>query len=702
MRFPYLIALLLVFAGCAATPKAQPTSVIEHPPAPVAPAERVAVPPKVPANSGVNEANLDRSINPCDDFYQFACGGWMKRNEIPPDRARWGSFSEIDERNVALLNKTLEADAAGHGDAQDLYAKKLGDLYASCMDEAKIESTAPSDLKAELARIDAVKSQAELVAEVARMHLAVGNPMFVFSSGQDYKNATEVIGLLDQAGIGMPDRDYYLKDEGKFKEIREKYQLHVQKMFQLSGVSEAAAIAHAKTVMRIERALAEGQLSRVERRDPANVYHRIDLAGIEKAAPHFPWTKYLKDIGQPGVKAINVAVPGFFAALDKLLVEVKLPDWKVYLAWQLIHGAAPFLSKPFVDENFHFDALLSGSTELPPRWKRCVHSADQALGEALGQSFVRQTFGAEGKRSTQEMVAAIEEAMHSDLKTLSWMDDPTRAEAQAKLKAIANKIGYPDKWRNYDTVEISRDSYFRSMMNASAFETHRQLEKIGKPLDRGEWEMTPPTVNAYYEPSMNEMVFPAGILQPPFFSSAARAGVNYGAIGMVMGHELTHGFDDEGRKFDGQGNLRQWWTPKVNDEFERRAQCVVKQFDGYVAVDDLHLKGALTLGENLADLGGIKLAFHAWMAERAAGRSGPPAQATPGQFSDEQLFFLGTAQAWCSKTRPENARMRVTVDPHSPPEYRVNGPLANLSEFAEAFQCKAPSKMVRAEQCVVW
>ncbi|MSP62211.1 MAG: M13 family peptidase [Myxococcales bacterium] len=659
-----------------------------------------AVTPATGPATGIDLQSLDRTVKPCHDFYRFACGGWLRRTEIPADRARWGSFSQIEERNLLVLRAILELDAAGGGDPQDPGKEKLGDLYGACMDERRIESAAAADLAAELRRVDGVRSIAALAEELARMHLGLANAFFQLHSQQDFKDATLVIATLDQGGLGLPDRDYYLKDDGKFPEIRLAYGRHVAKLFELSGARGVDAAVAAQTVLRIERALAEAQLGRVDRRDPAKIYHRLELAGIEQKAPLFPWRAYFKAIGHPDVKLINVAVPEYFAAVDRLLERVPMADWRIYLRWHTLHGAAPHLSRAFVDENFRFfGTTLTGARELPPRWKRCVQAADHSLGEALAQAFVRRTFGADGKRSTHDMVMAIERSMDRTLKQIGWMDDATRAEGFGKLRTIANKIGYPDRWRSYDALSVDRASHLRNMIAASTFETHRDLGKIGRPLDRGEWQMTPPTVNAYYEPSLNEMVFPAGILQPPFWNRAARQAVNYGAIGMVMGHELTHGFDDEGRKFDGQGNLRQWWTASVNEEFERRAACVVKQFDGYVAVDDLHLNGKLTLGENIADLGGIKLAYHAFAAEQAEGHLGSPVQ---GEFSDEQLFFLGIAQAWCTKTRDENARMRVTVDPHSPPENRVNGPLSNLAEFAAAWQCGPGSRMVRAEQCVIW
>jgi putative endopeptidase len=678
-----LFALLVVACGC-------------HQEAGGAAAPVASNPPSAAAQTGVDESAIDPSVNPCDDFYQYACGNWIKHTEIPADKAQWGrGFSVIDEENQKQLRSVLESAAKGEGG--DPYSDKLGAFWTTCMDEATLEQKAPAELKAQLARVDAIKDPASLIKEVARIHLGVGNPLFEMGQEQDFKDATLVVGVLDQGGLGLPDRDYYLLTTGKFPEIKKQYQAHVDKMLTLAGEPAAQAQKDAATVMRIETALATAAMSRVDRRDPKKVYHRLELAGIEKTAPKWNWKLYLTEIGAPNVTQINVRSPDFFAALSKELVKTPLADWKAYLRWHVVHNLAPTLSRTFVDENFAFyGKVLQGTAEIEPRWKRCVHMIDMLMGQALGQAFVRKTFGAEGKQRTQEIVHAIEEAMNANLDGLRWFDDATRKQAHEKLGAIANKIGYPDKWRNYDALEVTKASFVQNAINGNQFETRRQLAKIGKPVDRTEWGMTPPTVNAYYNPSMNEMVFPAGILQPPFFNRAAVAPLNYGAIGMVMGHELTHGFDDEGRQFDAKGNLREWWSAPVGKEFEKRAQCVVEQFNGYIAVDDLHINGKLTLGENIADLGGIKLAHAAWVKARG----GAPQKF--GKFTDDQVFFLGAAQAWCSKRRPELARQRVTTDPHSPPQFRVNGPLSNLKEFADAFQCKAGDKMLRQNACVVW
>jgi putative endopeptidase len=682
-----LLLALVLAAGCHQE--------AAKPAAPVA----NAVPPEAPAapvGTGLDETAMDTSAKPCDDFYQYACGSWLKRTEIPADKSSWyRGFSVIEERNENELHTILEA--AAKGQATGTYGDKLGALYASCMDESAIESSAPTELKQKLKRIDIVKDLSGLQAEVARMHLGVGNPIFSFGQTQDAKDATLITGELDQNGLGLPDRDYYLTTTGKMPEMKKAYQAHVEKMLTLAGEPAATAAKDAATVLKIETALAQASQSRVDRRDPNKVYHRLELAGIEKTTPKWNWKAYLKAMGAGEVTQINVTSPEYFAALNKLLTTTPVAEWKAYLRWHFVHNAAPALSKAFVDENFAFyGKTLSGQAELEPRWKRCTHGVDRMIGEALGKAFVDKTFGADGKDRTLSMVKEIEGSMSGNLDGLKWFDDATRKQAHEKLTAIVNKIGFPDKWRNYDALDIQRDSYFTNVVRAEEFETRRELAKIGKPLDRAEWGMTPPTVNAYYNPSLNEMVFPAGILQPPFFNRAAVKPVNYGAIGMVMGHELTHGFDDQGRQFDAKGNLRDWWSAPVGKEFDRRAQCVVDQYSGYVAVDDLHLNGKLTLGENIADLGGLKLAHAAYAASRAG------AVQKIGKWTDEQLFFLGTAQSWCGKRKAERARMLVTVDPHSPAEFRVNGPMSNLSEFATAFQCKAGDKMVRQNQCVIW
>jgi putative endopeptidase len=657
--------------------------------------EQVSTPPP-PPEVGIDEGIIDRAANPCDDFYEYACGVWLKKTDIPADRPSWTrSFSVIDEKNDEVKKQVLEEAIAKPADA---VAKQLGDFYATCLDEDKAEKNAKLELDDLLKRLDAVKDMNTLAKEVAREHLTIGSPLFDFGQQQDFKDASQVIGGADQGGLGLPDRDYYLLDDEKSKALRDQYVAHVAKMIELSGVPADHAKGQAGFVMKIETELAKASMSRTDRRTPEKLYHRIELKGLQKIAPKFPWALYLKELGVPTLTQINVLTPEFFTAMSKALGKTTINEWKIYLRWHIIHDAAPLLSKAFVDENFAFnDKVLSGTDKILPRWKRCTALTEGSLGEALGQAFVKKTFGEEGKTATRTILTAIEKAMEENIGKLSWMDDATRKAALEKLSAIANKVGYPDVWRDYSSVQITRDSLVGNVEAAAEFEHKRQLAKIGKPVDRNEWLMTPPTVNAYYDPPKNEMVFPAGILQPPFYSRKAVEAVNFGAIGMVMGHELTHGFDDEGRKFDAKGNLSMWWSKQTDAEFEKRAKCVVDQYNGYEVIDGQKINGKLTNGENIADLGGIKLAYRAFQANRKA-----PSTKPDKGFTDEQLFFLGTAQSWCSKRRPELERQRLIVDPHSTPKYRINGPLSNLPEFAAAFQCRPGSKMVRADACVVW
>lgn len=657
------------------------------------------VPPTTPL--GIDASILDRQVRPCDDFYRYACGGWLDRTEIPADRPAWSrGFSEISERNQKVMQKVLEEASRNKDKGTASIERKLGDFYTACMAEDRIEKSAAGELAELLKPIDAIKSMDDLAREVAREHLGIASPFFGFSSQQDFMDATHVIAGLDQGGLGLPDRDYYLKTDEKSEELRKDYLRHVERMLTLSGVPAAKAKAQALTIFDIEKRLATVSLSRTERREPKKLYHRLEFDGVVKLAPRFPWKLYLTGIGFPDIREINVLAPGFVSGLDKVLGEKPLDDLKVYLRWHTITGVARQLSKPFVDENFRFfSQRLTGTAQNLPRWKRCVAATDHGLGEALATAFVQQTFGPDGKAQAQELINYIEGAMAESIKGLAWMDDPTRDAALGKLKRIVNKIGYPDKVRDYGSVVITPESYLRNAVAANQFESKRDLNKIGKPLDRSEWLMTAPTVNAYYEPSLNEIVFPAGILQPPMFSRSVPRAVNFGAIGMVMGHEVTHGFDDEGRQFDAAGNLKDWWSAKVSTEFDRRAACVIEQYSGYTPVDSAHLDGKLTLGENIADLGGLKLALNAY---RTAMKKSPLPPPSGSEFNEDQLFFLGFAQAWCAKRRPEYSRMLVTVDPHSPPENRVNGPLSNLPDFAAAWKCKAGDKMVRQDLCAIW
>jgi putative endopeptidase len=638
----------------------------------------------------------DKSADPCTDFYQYACGNWIKSNPIPADQSRWGRFTQLEERNLAVLREILEEAAKG-GAQRDAISQKIGDYYAACMDEAAIEAKGLAPIQAELDRIRDLKDKSQLAAEVAHLQRSGIAALFDFGSGQDFKDSNSVIAQADQGGIGLPDRDYYLKDDARMKEIREKYLAHVQRMFELAGEPPARAKADAGTIMRLETDLATGSLDRVSRRDPEKVYHRMSRQELESLAPAFRWTEYLTTSGAPEFQQINVATPDFFKAANNAIGSYSLDDWKAYLRWRVLHSEAPLLPARFVNENFDFyGKTLTGTKEMRPRWKRCVDFTDGQLGEALGRKFVEKTFGAEGKQRTLKMVASLEKALGKSIETLTWMTPATKKEAGIKLKAVTNKIGYPDKWRDYSSVMVRRDDAAGNGMRADQFEFQRQLNKIGKPVDRLEWQMTPPTVNAYYDPQMNNINFPAGILQPPFFDNRADDAVNYGAIGMVIGHELTHGFDDQGRQFDPQGNLRDWWTAADAKAFNDKVACIDKEYSSFTPVDDIHLNGKLTLGENTADNGGLRLALMALLDTIGNDRK------LIDGFTPEQRYFLSFAQIWCESQTPEILRVRAQTDPHSPGRFRVNGVVRNMPEFQKAFACKAGQPMVNANACRAW
>jgi len=645
---------------------------------------------------GIDLSALDRSVNPCDDFYKFACGSWLARTPIPEDRPQWGrGFSEVLERNEAVLREIVEKNARGAVDPADPFAKKVGDFYATCMDEQKAETASFATLRKQLQAIDQIADSRALARRVAELHRGGARAFFGFGARQDFKDATQVIGGVDQGGLGLPDRDYYFRDDKKSQELRALYVDHVGRMLSLAG--DAQAQAHSKRIFQLETDLARASLDRVSRRDPSKTYHRLDRTGLLTAAPHFDWNDYFATVGAPEVQAINVTAPEFFRALDALLALGSLGDTRIYLKWRAIEAAADTLGARFVEERFRYTQALTGAKTILPRWKRCVQITDRALGEALGRSFVTTTVGAEGKAVAREMILDIEQAFDSNLATLDWMDDAAKKASLYKLRKIDNKVAYPEKWRDYTRLSIGRNSLLENVLSAARFETARDLAKIGKPVDRGEWRMTPPTVNAYYSALLNEMVFPAGILQLPFFSLEAPVPSNYGGLGMVMGHELTHGFDDQGRKFDGDGNLREWWSPRVAKAYEERAACVAKQYDAYLAVEDVRLNGRLTLGENIADIGGVKLMISALRANR---QGQPPSNV--GGFDDEQQAFIAFAQVWCTNYRPEAARTQALTNPHSTAQWRVNGPVSDNPDFAAAFKCAAGSPMAPVNRCTVW
>ncbi len=650
---------------------------------------------------GFDTASLDKTCSPCNDFNQFANGGWQAKNPIPAAYPSWGRFNELQEKNQNVMHQILDEALKNPKAVKGSNEQKIAGYYGSCMDEAKIEAEGLKPLQPELELINNVSDVQSLQAEITHLHSLRLPGVFGFRAGQDYKKSTEVIANVSQGGIGLPDRDYYLKDDPKSKDTREKYTQHIVKTFALAGDDMDKATAEAQTVMRLETELAKVSMDRVERRNPDKTYHKMTVAELNQLTPAFNWETYFKTLGVPASTALNVQQPDFLKAVNGFLLSVPLDDWKTYLRWHLIRSTSPLLSKNFVEEDFDFyGRYLTGAKEMLPRWKRCVSGTDAALGEAVGQVYVKRAFTPETKQHAMEMVKNLIEALRSDLSTLSWMSPATRQRAIAKLNAFDRKIGYPDKWRDYATLDITNDSYFSNALHARAFDLKRDIGEIGKPVDRTEWGMTPPTVNAYYNPSMNEIVFPAGILQPPFYDPKADDAINYGGIGAVIGHEMTHGFDDQGAKFDAEGNLVDWWTPEDKKNFNERTDCVVKQFDAFVVEGDLHQNGKLVVGESVADLGGLTVSYAAFQNSL----KGKPKPKTIDGFTPEQRFFLAWAQVWADNMRSEFARQMTLTNPHPLARFRVNGPLSNMPQFAMAFGCKQGDPMVRppSDRCQIW
>ena len=651
-------------------------------------------------NHGYDRASLDPNTAACTDFYQYANGGWIAANPIPAAYSNWGVANLLDEHNRDMLHEILEAAAKNTKAPKGSSEQKVGDYYATCMDEAKVEADGLKPLAPELDRIAKIKDQKTLQDEIARLHSMGINVLFGTGSTQDFKNSAEVTAEVDQGGLGLPDRDYYLKTDEKSTHIKDEYIKHVAKMLELMGDDAAKAATETQTILALETKLAEASMTRVERREPANVYHRMTVTQLRELADGFDWPAYFKTIGVPPSADVNVTSPGFFKAMNQQLTSVPLADWQTYLRWHLINNTAQQLSAKFVDEDFNFKGkVLQGSKENLPRWKRCVAGTDRVLGEALGEVYVKKAFPPAAKARALEMVRNLEAALKTDITTLSWMSEPTRKQAIVKLDAFLNKIGYPDKWRDYSSLEVDRSSYLANRFRAGAFGKRRDLNKIGKPVDRTEWMMSPPTVNAYYNPQINEIVFPAGILQPPFFDAEADDAFNYGGMGSVIGHEMTHGFDDQGSQFDSTGNLANWWSEADLKSFKERAQCVIDQFNSFEVEKGLNQNGKLVAGESIADLGGLVVAYAAFQKAM----EGKPRVDIDG-FTPEQRFFLGYARGWATNMRPELKRMLVTIDPHPLAKFRVNGPLANMPQYAAAFQCKASDAMVRdtAKRCVIW
>ena len=661
--------------------------------------------PALPYSPSLDLSSMDKSVDPCVDLYTYSCGGWQKKNPIPPDQTSWSVYGKLYLDNLTFLRGMLEQAAQPTPD-RNAVTQKIGDFYAACMDESAVEKRGITPIQGELDAIAQIKSLQDLTTEAARLHYTYfrytynGSMLFSAGSTQDPDDSEKMIAEVDQGGLGMPDRDYYVKDDAKSKETREHYLAHVQKVFELTGEPPAQAKQDAETILRLETAMAKASQTRVERRDPHNLVHKMKLADLTQLAPNFDWVAYYHDMQYPAITILNVDSPGFVKELNRLLASEPIDTWKTYLRFHVADTASPYLSSQFVQESFEFyRKYLRGATEMQPRWKRCVQWIDYDLSEALGQVYVAKVFSPELKASTLDMVRGIEDAMGQRIRALDWMSPETKQQALTKLAGIRNKIGYPDKWRDYSSLTIVRDDFAGNVERAHQFETRRDINKIGKPVDHGEWDISAPTVDAYYNPQMNDINFPAGVLQPPLYDPKMDAAPNYGNTGATIGHELTHGFDDEGSQFDAHGNLKDWWTKEDRVKFDARTQCVDDQYSSYLAVDDVHINGKLTLGENVADLGGEILAYIAWKDATKDQHLQPVDGLTP-----EQRFFVGFAQWDCANERPEDIRVRAMTDPHSPAKYRINGVVVNMPEFSEAFSCKPGQPMVKPADkvCRVW
>ena len=650
---------------------------------------------------GNDVSSMDKNTSACTDFYQYANGTWLKNTEIPAAYPSWGAFNVLAENNRKALHEILEEAAKKTTATKGSNEQKIGDYYASCLDETKREAEGMKPLVPELARIDNIQDAKGVQAQIAYMHRHGIPTLFGYGSLPDLKNSSMVLGAAGQGGLSLPNRDYYTNTDETSVKLREAFVGHVANMFQLVGDTPEQATKNAQAVLAFQTRLAQNSRTPVELRDPTTQYHLMNPAQLKELTPNFSWEDYRRGAGAPTVGDINVAHPEFFTALNKMVTEIPVTDWKTYLRWHLITAAAPSLSSKFEIENFNFfGKTLEGRKEQLPRWRRCVSATDASLGEALGQVYVARTFTPESKARMQSMVNNLIAAFRERLQKLDWMSEDTRKQAIAKLNAFGQKIGYPDKWIDYSALTVSRDSYLANVLRSSEFDQMRDFNKINKPVDRKEWGMTPPTVNAGYNSLNNDISFPAGILQAPFFNPDADDAINYGAIGAIIGHEITHGYDDSGSEFDALGNLKNWWTESDKKNFDARADCVINQFSAFEAEPGLHLQGKLVSGESIADLGGLYVAYDAYLKSL----EGKPRPADIDGFTPDQRFFLGWAQAWAEKTTPETTRLQTQSDPHPLSRFRVNGSLSNMPKFAEAFQCKAGDAMVReeAKRCQVW
>ncbi len=664
---------------------------------------------KLPPIDHFNLDQIDHSIDPCVNFYQYTCKKWIATNPIPSDQAFWGPDGKLQLWNESVLKAVLEA-AAKNDPSRSPVQQKIGDYYESCMDQPAKNAKGISAIKPELDSIKAMQSKDEIAAELSRIHRQIYSlagasdsgarvALFGFASSQDLDDATKVVAAVDQGGLGLPDRDYYFKEDEKSVETRKQYVDYAQKVFVLMGDDTATASTHAKTIMEMETALAKSSMDIVKRRDPANLNHKLSEAELRALTPSFSWDAYLKPLSPPTTAHYLVTSPDFLKGVDHLINARSLDDWKVYLSWNLVNNSAKQLSDSFVNEEFEFyGRQLLGQKELEPQWKRCVRAVDRDLGEALGQAYVELAFGPDAKARMIKLVNGLTDSMSEDIQHLDWMSAETKKEAVVKLRGIEDKIGYPNQWRDYSSLQIVRGDAAGNAYRSSEFEFNRQLQKIGKPVDRAEWGMTPPTVNAYYDPQLNTINFPAGILQPPYFEKQMDDAVNYGEIGAVIGHEMTHGFDDEGRKFDAKGNLRDWWTEEDGKKFEARAQCIDDEYSSFEVLPGLKLNGKLTLGENTADNGGTRIAYMAFEKTLTPDQK----NAKTDGLTPQQRFFIAYGESWCGTMTPELLRLLAQSNPHSPNEYRVNGVVSNMPEFQKAFGCKKGQAMVRENSCHVW
>ncbi|HKP70555.1 MAG TPA: M13 family metallopeptidase [Pyrinomonadaceae bacterium] len=649
-------------------------------------------------SKGFDTSRMDRSVDACDDFFQFANGTWLKSTEIPASESRWGTFNILANNNNSLLREILD-NAAKTKAAAGSDGQLIGDFYGSCMNEAAIDKAGAKPIEPFLKKIDKIKTTDDVSRQIASMHSAGLPAVFTFGIGPDLKSSNVVIANAGQGGLSLPNRDYYSGDDAKSVETRAKFVEYMTNMFKLLGDSPEAAAANAKTVLEIQTRLANASLTPVERRNPDNNYNKVTLNSASELTPNFSWTHYLAERSAPTFTDMNLAPPKFFTEVNSMMKDVPVEHWKTYLRWMTVNSAAPFLAKPFADENFNFfNKYMGGQKERQPRWKTCVQATDNALGEALGMEFAKRAFTPAMKARMNELIDNLMAALKSRIDNLEWMSPETKKQAQTKLSTFKRKIGYPDVLRGYKGLTIDDKSYAGNILRTNQFQVRRNFDDLGKPRDKTRWGFSPPTVNASYNSTNNDITFPAGILQPPFFNSEADDAINYGAIGGVIGHEITHGFDDSGSRFDADGNLKMWWTPDDRKKFDERAACVIKQFDSYEVQPGLNINGKLTLGENIGDFAGMTVSYDAFMRSLV----GKPRPADIDGFTPEQRFFLGWAQVWAGKYTAEAERSQVKGNPHSLPRWRVNGPLSNMPQFAKAFGCKEGQQMVRKDACLLW